>query len=262
MPRPDRNALPSLSPVAVGNATVSNGDGASDTAQPSSQQPPSPLEPPGAASYPVGKLILTYLLWLCFGFLFFWHWILLAYFSYHRRHQHHRRYRYRYYDYDFGSLFQFILPIAALAMFASGGAWCRGNSTPCPGGETMSHTCLFTTQSTKYQAIYTLHFIGLAYMAIQWVLDGLQLYSRVTACHLMRLASRSSNEGESDSSLDNINAATRSTTTTCYKTLWSAYNTSTAYPATILFINVWVTLTWTVIYTDWGTSSTDLASWA
>jgi len=181
-----------------------------------------------------GEILLAYLCWAV-GFIIFVHWLLLTCLS--------RRYRKRC---DFGTLLQFILPLLALAIFAGGGAWCRSSSNgvpnyrTCPGGETMSNECLFNVQSTKYQAIYTMHYIGLACMVIQFILDGVQIWGWVMQIRQIDDDNHSSNT---------VYSQKRS----CFMILWSPYTVTAAYPITILFITFWVTLTWAVFYKDWST---------
>lgn len=108
----------------------------------------------------------------------------------------------------------------------------------------MSHDCLYQIQSTKYQAIYTIHYIGLSWIVIQWILDGIQIGGWI-------LQVRHKNDVEQENS--NINEISEKRT--CYMVIWSPYSITYAYPAAILFINFWVTLTWAVFYKDWSTSS-------
>mmetsp|Transcript_18277 Transcript_18277/g.29746 ORF Transcript_18277/g.29746 Transcript_18277/m.29746 type:complete len:117 (+) Transcript_18277:3-353(+) len=77
---------------------------------------------------------------------------------------------------------------------------------------------------------------------IQFILDGVQIWGWI-------LRIRQKDEQE------NSDVNLYSQKKTCYVVLWSPYAVSAAYPATILFINLWVTLTWTVFDTDWSTSN-------
>eukprot|EP00747_Dinoflagellata_sp_TGD_P222906 gnl/TRDRNA2_/TRDRNA2_94576_c0_seq1.p1 gnl/TRDRNA2_/TRDRNA2_94576_c0~~gnl/TRDRNA2_/TRDRNA2_94576_c0_seq1.p1 ORF type:complete len:220 (+),score=24.00 gnl/TRDRNA2_/TRDRNA2_94576_c0_seq1:22-681(+) len=63
-----------------------------------------------------------------------------------------------------------------LLLTALGGTWCRNTgSMDCADGETMSRRCLWDMQHADYQFVYTAHYVGLAWVAAHWVLDGFQL---------------------------------------------------------------------------------------
>ena len=148
-------------------------------------------------------MLLAYLFWVV-GFIIFVHWLLLTYLS--NRYQGTR-------CINCSTLLQFICPLIALAVFAGGGAWSRANSTPCPGGETMSSDCLINVQSTTYQFIYIFHFIGLAYMVIQFILDGIQMWGWI-----LQIRQQGDEGGDS-----NINDVTSQTRKLFYVVLWSPY---------------------------------------
>jgi len=86
-------------------------------------------------------------------------------------------------------------------------------------------------------------------MAIQWVLDGVQLWGWViqlrTGVDLLCT--------EEDCSHREPGLMT---------VLWTPrfHLLSPAYPLVILFANLWVSLTWTVFYTEWSTSGGKLYS--
>lgn len=98
------------------------------------------------------------------GFLFGLHWCVLFCIARVRR------------DRIAAGLFWFLYLLACI-LLAVGGTWCRssGRYVPCPGGEEMSRSCLFSTQPIDYILIYTAHYVGLAWLAVAWVLDGYSL---------------------------------------------------------------------------------------
>eukprot|EP00658_Telonema_sp_P-2_P049172 TRINITY_DN37396_c0_g1_i2.p1 TRINITY_DN37396_c0_g1~~TRINITY_DN37396_c0_g1_i2.p1 ORF type:complete len:259 (+),score=38.42 TRINITY_DN37396_c0_g1_i2:129-905(+) len=65
----------------------------------------------------------------------------------------------------------------ALFVFALGGGLCRSwGADDCPGGETMSQSCLMHHQDSRYQFFYITHYMGVAWVAAQWIADGLSLW--------------------------------------------------------------------------------------
>mmetsp|Transcript_70658 Transcript_70658/g.165696 ORF Transcript_70658/g.165696 Transcript_70658/m.165696 type:complete len:225 (+) Transcript_70658:126-800(+) len=67
--------------------------------------------------------------------------------------------------------------IVGILVTMIGGGYCQsGTARACPGGEDMSPECLFSEQTTAYQAIYILHYVGLAWNFSHWVMDGFHLW--------------------------------------------------------------------------------------
>ncbi|CAE8612196.1 unnamed protein product [Polarella glacialis] len=104
-----------------------------------------------------------FLCWAALGFLHGGHWLLLGCAL---KEPGQRRLAWAH----FASYWLGIL------MVAVGGSWVQsGTYIACNGGEDMSRTCLWTQQRENYKAIYTLHYIGLAWIVAHWVMDGFHL---------------------------------------------------------------------------------------
>jgi len=125
------------------------------------------------------QLALAYVAWAGLGWLFGWHWIVLIVLVSvgRKREQCWTRE-------SCVTLCYFILWWTALLFLGMGGGYVRANdayvrcTTGCvnnTAGCEMSRACLFSAQPADYTAIYVAHFIGLGWMAVMWVLDGLQL---------------------------------------------------------------------------------------
>jgi hypothetical protein len=75
--------------------------------------------------------------------------------------------------------FLHFLSYLLAAGLTSLGAWCRTASlsgvVDCPNGEEMSVQCLYHTQPTKYALVYTIHYFGLAWLAVRLVSDMLHI---------------------------------------------------------------------------------------
>ena len=119
---------------------------------------------------PMTGLLITAIAWICFGFLFGSYWLAFLFVLASNGAER------------IVAGFHLFYSVAALSALAGGGIWCRmGTGLPCPGGEEMSRTCLFTSQTNLYQAVYVLHFVGLGWLATAWIFDGVQLLSYLRA---------------------------------------------------------------------------------
>jgi len=75
------------------------------------------------------------------------------------------------------SFYHFLSYLAAAGLLSLG-IWCRSDGSgvlPCPSGEEMSRSCLYGTQPGLYQFIYTLHFFGLGWIILHFLIDLLHL---------------------------------------------------------------------------------------
>ena len=135
-----------------------------------SQQPDALPEegPKGVALCAAGQGVrwtTTWLAWLAFGFLVGWHWLVIFLLVAQTRADRK------------AALLHLTSYLLALFLTAGGGAYVRsGNAVSCGNvvGD-MGRDCLWDLQGTAYQVVYTLHYIGLAWLALSWVYDGVQL---------------------------------------------------------------------------------------
>ena len=75
------------------------------------------------------------------------------------------------------SFFHFLSYIFSAGL-TSLGAWCRSSASgvlDCPNGEEMSVECLYNIQPKLYQFVYTIHYFGLAWIALHFVMDTLHM---------------------------------------------------------------------------------------
>ena len=126
---------------------------------------PNVAAPPESPKQPTGALIaivtVRYLLWAGFGFLTAFHIMSLLCSSEKRG----------------AACCHLCIHFTALIVFGIGGGACRSmGSDACPGGETMSQSCLIYHQDAAYQFFYITHYIGLAWVVIQWFTDGLSIW--------------------------------------------------------------------------------------
>merc|ERR1711959_159543 len=127
---------------------------------------------------------------------------------------------------------------------AAGGGWCRSNSSSCPGGETMSRSCLWHTQSLEYQVIYTLHYISLAWNGAHWIVDFFHLWR--WANELSQCATREDEGDDAMRPLTVLGFLGGEPTDVCNE------NRLTKYWVILLISVMVITPTWTLIY-PWST---------
>ena len=154
---------------------------------------------------PLGFL-LALVAWAAFGFLFGTHWWVLFFVA--ARTPADRR----------ACVLHFLLHLAALLITAIGGGWCRASGAyiACADNNTMTRSCLWSTQPLDYRVIYTIHFISGGMLLVMGVLDPLQL----PGWTLRR---------------------------TPLTTLYTQYRLAPAYASVLAVATLCVTLTWTVI---------------
>jgi len=115
----------------------------------------------------VFQLLILLILWLAYGVAFALHWFYLLLNSTLEQRN--------------SIVIHLVVIYAGTILTALGGGWCQtgDNYTECPGGESMSRTCLWETQTVEYQIIYTLHYVSLGWNGAHWIVDF---------CHLWRWA--------------------------------------------------------------------------
>ena len=128
---------------------------------------------PASCCLLASKLVAAYAAFALFGFLFGFHWLVVAACCWRRRRDW------------LTALLHFALYIFMVASVGVGGGWCRspGNYVNCTGGEDMSSSCLWEEQRQDYQVIYVLHYIALGWLGASWVLDLIQLPSWILQGH-------------------------------------------------------------------------------
>ena len=119
------------------------------------------------------EIVAAYAAFALFGFLFGFHWLVVAACSWRRRRDW------------LTALLHFALYIVMIAGVGVGGGRCRtpGNYINCTGGEDMSSSCLWEEQRQDYQVIYVLHYVALGWLGASWVLDLIQLPSWILQGH-------------------------------------------------------------------------------
>ena len=113
----------------------------------------------------VCQWVLAWLGWLAFGFFFGFHWLVI-YFTVAQSAADRRR-----------ALLHFVSYPVAFLVLGAGGVYVRTGVAVSCGNETgdMGRDCLWELQPLTFQVPYVLHFIGLAWLALAWIYDGVQL---------------------------------------------------------------------------------------
>ena len=179
-------------------------------------------------------ILIAYTLWICMGWLFGFHWILLANLVKSNKKE-------RYF-----SIFMFFLYIASAGLLSLG-AWCRnsGRYVKCPKGEEMSRSCLWNTQNVDYIIIYILHYIGLAFLFSAWLLDALQLPSWIFQIYRMNDMENRDNENKKKAEVNYL-AMKLLKSDTRFVASWS-------YIKMLLYCVLNITIVWTLIV-PWSTN--------
>ena len=110
--------------------------------------------------------VLTWLAWGLFGLLHGGHWLVI-YFTVAQHAADRQR-----------ALLHFASYIVGILLTAMGGGYVRGDGRhhDCTNSTgSMGRDCLWDLQSTDYQVIYVVHFIGLGWCGVCWVYDAAQL---------------------------------------------------------------------------------------
>jgi len=118
------------------------------------------------SAHPALAAALVWLAWATFGFLHGGHW-LVVFFLVARSPAERRR-----------ALLHFALYIVGILLTLLGGGYVRlDNVYRSCANETgdMGRDCLWQVQAADYQVVYVAHYIGLAWCAVSWVYDAVQL---------------------------------------------------------------------------------------
>ena len=193
------------------------------------------------------------------------------------------------------SCFHFASYLLAAGLLSLG-IWCRTVSVSgvldCPNGEEMSLECLYHTQPPLYRFIYTIHYFGLAWIALHLVIDILhiprwcvEIYKKKTTLSMfysgwgggrvrtgryaeVAIGGISTSGTSCNSGNGNLNAnadtgtggeggnvsstSSNSISSTCQIILTYFQPVNFSYFHWLLLVWISVTLTWTV-FVDWST---------
>eukprot|EP00656_Telonema_subtile_P001038 TRINITY_DN10498_c0_g1_i1.p1 TRINITY_DN10498_c0_g1~~TRINITY_DN10498_c0_g1_i1.p1 ORF type:complete len:269 (-),score=58.41 TRINITY_DN10498_c0_g1_i1:118-924(-) len=126
--------------------------------------PPKEIHPVSSTTL-VGRAVVLYVLWAAFGFISGFH--LMSLLCCPPPASGSRKFL----------MLHLILHFVALFVFALGGGICRNRGADdCPGGEEMSQSCLLYHQDSTYQFFYITHYMGLAWVVVSWLADGISLW--------------------------------------------------------------------------------------